>query len=230
MASRSELGSEIVAAFRGNKNYQVLALMTLGIFEAARRNEVCLDSAFRQSRKDQKKLNDQLCLVLGVKQESVTGGKRKIAYTDVAALFVHNDTARTNFAHALKKCTKTAVGLLDLKAEIRLEPKAGKLVAAGPGIRGEFGLREITLDEKPREGLTQRPSYTALAAIAERNRGIVPKRGSMTRGRRAITSSDTQFESLCRELLHRLNAIGRLSTRQSHALEAVSLAIEHRAK
>lgn len=231
MASKSpkrNVGPEILAAFKSNaKSYRVLALMTLEIINAVRTDGIELDAAFEGNRIGQKALNDRLKLVLGVKEEKKSSGRSKIVYTNSAAqLFEHNGTARTNFAHMLKKCARAAAAVIDMNAQATINEVTGTLDISGSGVETEFGMSAVTLNEKLTEGSTQKPSYAALAAIAERNRGVVPERGSNTRGAGAVKSSDKRFETQCKGFIAFITEVyGTPTRRQVDALKAVRSAI-----
>ncbi|MEX2034483.1 MAG: hypothetical protein WEA28_04745 [Xanthobacteraceae bacterium] len=225
---KREIGDEILDAFKSNsKSYRMLGLITREIIDAVRTDGIQLNAAFEGNRTSQKALNDRLSIILGVKCEKRLNGKLKMVYTNSAAqFFEHNGTARTNFAHMLKKCARAAAAVIDMNAEATKTEVSGALIISGPGVETEFGRKTVTLNEKLIEGMTQKPSYAALAAIALRNRGVVPERGSNTRGIGAIASDDTNLENQCRALVILIREISGVPTRrQNDALKAVRLAI-----
>jgi hypothetical protein len=218
--------SAILKSFNA-KGYQTLGRITLAILEAVRVDDrIELEAAFAEEKTHQQRLNDLLQIVLGIKEPKEIKGKLKILFTKEAEkFFADNPTARTNFLHKLKKCTQVAAGLIDMNATVKLAP-TGTLIVSGPAIAEVFGKDTVTLDEKMVVGLKQKPSYAAIAAIAQQERGIVPKRGSSTRGVGSVTSLDTEIENQCRLLIGTLKGIGDTPTsRQVSALRLVHKAI-----
>jgi hypothetical protein len=210
------------------KRYEALGRITQAIIEAVRANDsIDLEKAFDERKKGKKALNDQLRIALGVFQETEIDGKWRIVPTNAAAKFFGNHTKRTNFANMLKKCAQTAAGLIEMKAKVRIDEEKGTLVISGPAVTKEFGKETVTLDERMVQGLTQKPSYTAIVAIAKEKRGIVAARGSNTRGVGAVVSADSEFERLCRLLIEAIKVCrGKPNRRQKSALRAVFLEIK----
>jgi hypothetical protein len=143
----------------------------------------------------------------------------EFAPTEAWAEFLANPTGRTNFVTRLKLCTQAAACLLDMNAKVEMDGKKGTIVISGPAVVEAFGAEPIWLDEKE-------ASYTALAAIAADRRNVVAKRGSNTRGVRAVVSPDSELEHVCKVLIQCMKRCkGKPSKRQTSALGAVSLAI-----
>ncbi|WP_426611834.1 hypothetical protein [Bradyrhizobium sp. McL0616] len=210
------------------KKYEVLGRMTQAIIEATKIDgSIDLEKAFDESKTGKKALNDQLRVALGVFRETIVGRRRMVEPTEPAAQFFSNGTKRTNFAHILKKCAQCAAGLIEMKAEVKLDEKKGTLVISGPAVAKEFGKDTLTLDERMSQGLTQKPSYTAIVAIAKARRGVVTVRGSGTRGVGEVISADSEFELLCKHLIEAIRRCGaKPNRRQANALRVVSLEIK----
>lgn len=219
-------GLTIIKMLEGNaKRYEALGWMTLTIRKVAKANNaINLEKAFDGSKKDKNVLLDQLRVALGLFEEKWDG---KIGPTEATEEFFVNSTKRTNFANMLKKCAQAAAGLIDMKARVKMDDEKGTLVISGPAVIKEFGKSTVTLDERWAEGLTQKPSYTAITSIAKAKRRIVAVRGSNTRGAGAVISPESEFERLCATLIQEIRRRkGKLTKRQANALRAVSSAIE----
>jgi len=220
-------GQAIIKMVEGNgKRYEALAWITLVITRKAESDEaIDLEKAFDESKKGKNAFYDQLRVALGVFEEGERGGR--FVPTEASAEFFSNHTKRTNFASMLKKCAQAAAGLIDMNAEVVMDNRKGTLVISGSAVARQFGKSKVTLDERWQEGLTQKPSFTAIGAVAAEKRGKVAMRGSNTRGVRAVVSSDSDLEHHCRMLIQSLERCrGKPSRRQVSALRPVKLAIE----
>ena len=127
----------------------------------------------------------------------------------------------------LKKSSQAAACVIDIGASVQMDENIGTLVVSGREVAKAFGNHRVVLDERQISGLKRRPSFTALAAIAQERRGIVPRQGSSTRGVRAVESSDTKFEEFCREFVRLIKStVGVPTPRQSSALRVVRHVID----
>ena len=205
------------------KKHETLGRLTQAIIEATQANgSIDLGKAFDESKNGAKAFNDQLRVALGLFEETIVNGRRRVNATVTAAKFFENHTKRTNFAHILKKCAQCAAGLIDMKAKVRLDEKRGTLVISGPAVAKEFGKDTVTLDEKMSQGLTRKSSYTAIVAIAKAKRNIDTVRGSGRRGVGAVISAASEIEHMCEKLVEAIRDRGtKLSGRQASALRGV---------
>jgi len=223
MAKKSRGRRSVLMEFK-RKDYRPLGLITTVIVEAVRDGEdVNLENAF-EDIKAQRGLNNKLLELLGLKVRDQAS--KKLVYSPEADRAFQDKTARTNFAHQLKKCAQAAACILDLNAKIKYDEMSGILSISGNKISEKFGTNLVQLDERKQEGMKEIPSYAALAHLASESRGQIPNRGSNTRGVRSIRSPDTKFETACRDFLKVVDAIGGQPTpRQMNALRTVQLRV-----
>jgi hypothetical protein len=234
------------------KRYDLLSHLTVGIVKAAR-NEKSIDLtvAFMDGPEGAKAmghLNDQIGLALGFKEvQTINQGtpqeKKRVAWSkDVASIVLaspeekgtpagkRKETIRSNFGHALKKCIRTACGIIENKIDAKMDKKEGTLLLSGPAIKSQFGAPSVHLNEKQKvldeEGkvvreLTERPSFTAIAAKAAEAHGAVVKRGSNTRGKKIITNPTQALADIAKSFISIVNKIGTPNDKQIEVLKGV---------
>jgi hypothetical protein len=234
------------------KRYETLSQMVLGIVKAAKADTgINLAVAFADDKAAKQYLNDQACVALGIK-EVVTVGKddktvqRCTWAKGVASYFPargddkdaeetkRKATFRSNFIHTLAKCLKTAAGIVESDTKAEMDKKAGTLRLTGPAVKKQFGQPSVLLNEKQNieangkdVKLTERPSFTAIAAKAAEAHGKIVHRGTNTRGTVIESDPGKSVQSICKSLVQ---AIGKLEKEPDkatqEALEGVQTAIE----
>jgi hypothetical protein len=228
------------------KRYDLLGHLTAGILKAAKADSsIDLGVAFDKDPKKQGYLNDQLGLALGFKAvQTLNGGtkeeKHRVAWSKEVSEFVLStsdekgtdtakakNTLRSNFLHALKKCAQAAAGIIEQKMNAKMDDKAGTLQLSGPAVKAMFGQPTVHLNEKQTVGdvkLTEKPSFTAIAAKAAEKRGAVIKRGSNTRGRsQQLANPTAALEDMTKAYLSMVNklASGKLLDTQIKLMKQV---------
>lgn len=212
------------------KRYDLLGHLTAGILKAAKADSsIDLGVAFNKDPKAQGLLNDQLGLALGFKMvQTLNGGtkdaKERVAWSKEVSEFVLStadekgtdaqkikNTLRSNFLHALKKCAQAAAGIIDAKMNAKMDDKAGTLQLSGPAVKAMFGQPSVHLNEKQTVGdikLTEKPSFTAIAAKAAEKRGAVVNRKSNTRGRsQQLANPTAALEDMTKAYLSMVNKL-----------------------
>lgn len=200
------------------KRYDLLSQLTAGILKAAQADKnIDLTVAFAKDPKKQGALNDHLGLCLGFKEvQTINPGTpqeaQRIAWSKSVAPYVlstadekdtdiakRKSTVRSNFLHSLKKCVQAAQSLIDNKINAKMDKDAGTLLLSGPAVKTIFGAPTVHLNEKQTVGsgdkavkLTEKPSFTALAANAANKRGHTVSRTSNTRGRQKQMANPTE--------------------------------------
>lgn len=200
------------------KRYDLLSQLTAGILKAAQNDKsIDLTVAFNKDAKAQGYLNDQLGIALGFKEvQTINPGtdkeQKRVAWSKAVAPYVlstadekntdigkRKGTVRSNFLHALKKCCQATQALIDNKINAKMDKDAGTLQLSGPAVKQIFGAPTVHLNEKQTVGtgdkavkLTEKPSFTALAANAAEKRGSSVNRTSGTRGRSKVLSNPTE--------------------------------------
>ena len=200
------------------KRYDLLSQLTAGILKAAQNDKsIDLTVAFAKDAKGQGVLNDQLGIALGFKEvQTINPGtdkeQQRVAWSKAVAPYVlstaeekntdigkRKGTVRSNFLHALKKCCQATQALIDNKINAKMDKEAGTLQLSGPAVKQIFGAPTVHLNEKQTVGigdravkLTEKPSFTALAANAAEKRGQAVNRTSGTRGRSKVLSNPTE--------------------------------------
>jgi hypothetical protein len=227
------------------KRYQALARTTLAIVKAAKADDrIDLSAAFTKNKRRMQTLNDQIRVVLGISQARESDGKVVLkgaaakyfptgAEDSSSEEFKRKETFRGNFATMLKRAAQAAAGIITMDAKVAFDKsKGGTLALAGPAVAKHFGTERIVLDEAKREGQREKPSYTAVAAIAANELGVVMPRGSNTRGIRASDmTGDKEVESAAKLFIEAIDRMGAHATvRQKRAIDAVKAAIEKLAK
>jgi hypothetical protein len=230
-----------------SKRYDLLAQTTLAIVKAAKAdNTIDLVAALSGDPKLMGKLNDQLGLALGFREVIQTGEKKRIAYSKAVSKYFpspkddknsietkRKSTLRSNFLHMLKKCAQTACAIVEKDIHAKMDKDSGTLLISGPTVEKTFGAKEVLLNEKQvvqtgntSTQLKEKPSFTALAAVAAEAHGAVVKRGSNTRGTKVVTDPDQVIEQLAASLVAAVNNIkDKPSERQRAALKSVQSAI-----
>lgn len=228
------------------KRYDLLSQLTQGILKAARADtSIDLAVAFSKDPKQQGYLNDQLGIALGFKEvqtlnpgtdkeakrvawsKSVAGYILSTAEEKATDLGKRKATIRSNFLHALKKCCMAAQSLIDNKIDVKMDKEAGTLRLSGPAVKQIFGAPTVHLNEKQTVGdvkLTEKPSFTALAANAATKRGNVVNRVSGTRGRSKVLANPTSaLEDIAKSFLSIVNTMAdKLNDKQRAVLVRVN--------
>lgn len=214
------------------KRYDLLSQLTLGIIKAATvDHSIDLTVAFGKDAKQQAYLNDQLGIALGFREvQTLNPGtkeeKKRVAWSKEVAPYVlstsdekntdigkRKSTVRSNFIHALKKCCMAAQGIIDNKIKAKHDKDEGTLQLSGPAVKTIFGAPTVHLNEKQTVGtgdkavkLTEKPSFTALAAKAGEKRGAPINRVSGTRGKaKALTNPTEALRDMAKSFLSIVN-------------------------
>jgi len=200
----TEKGKAMLAA-AATKRYDLQSKLTMAIVKAAsNESSIDLSHAFSDDKKAQGLLNNQLGIALGYREvATLPNGKATVQYVkDVYPYFPapgedrdtveykKKQTTRSGFLHRLKQCCMVANGIIadDTKAEI--DKASGVLRLTGPAVKKQFGTSSVLLNEKQtvkdskgtETKLTEKPSFTAIAARAAEAHGKVINRVSNTRG------------------------------------------------
>lgn len=231
------------------KRYDLLANTTMAIVKAYEADEsISSSAAFSPDKKTVQKLNDQLCIALGVREYQDIKGKQKLVYSKAVSRYfptakdpkgaeatVRKATLRSNFVHMLKKCAQAATAIVEKDMEASVDKETGTLLISGPTVEKAFGVKEVLLNEKqnikvdgqekPLE-LKQRPSFTALGNIAAVEHGAVIKGGSSDRTKKAIVDPDLAMESLADTVVKAVSRLSKLTDKQRTALESMQSAID----
>lgn len=232
------------------KRYDLLGKLTAGIIKAAKADSsIDLSTAFVKDPKAQGRLNDQLGIALGFREvQTINPGTDKeaqrVAWSKEVAAYVlttsaekdtpegkRKSTVRSNFMHALKKCCQAALGIMDSKIDAKMDDKAGTLRLSGPAVKTVFGAPVVHLDEKQTVGdkkLSQKPSFTAMAALAGEKRGVEVNRKSNTRGRSKVLANPTEaLRDVAKSFKSMIGALGgKVSDAQREILEEVRTVLD----
>jgi len=203
--SDMEKGKQMLAA-AATKRYDLQSRLTLVIVKAAvNETSINLSHAFSDDKKAQGLLNNQLGVALGYREIAMLpNGKATVQYVkDVYPYFPapgedrdtveykKKQTTRTSFLHRLKQCCMVANGIIADKTKAEIDKESGVLRLTGPAVKKQFGASSVLLNEKQtvKDGksktetkLTEKPSFTAIAARAAEAHGKVINRVSNTRG------------------------------------------------
>lgn len=227
------------------KRYDLLSQLTLGILKAAQAdNSIDLTVAFGSEPKKQAYLNDQLGIALGFREvQTLNPGskdeKQRVAWSKEVAGFIlaspdekgtekgnRKNTVRSNFLHAVKKCAMAAQSLIDNKIKAKMDKDEGTLQLSGPAVKTIFGAPTVHLNEKDKVGdvkLTEKPSFTALAANAAEKRGKAVSRVSGTRGQgKALTNPTEALRDMAKSFVSIVNNLkDKLTEEQTKIIKGV---------
>ena len=239
------------------KRYDVIASVTQAIVKGATVDEaVDLSACFGSDKKKSEMLNDQVFIMLGIK-EKVTVGKGEAAketlnYTKAAAKFfpAKNDSkddpatkrkaqVKNNFIQIVKRAAQAAEGILQSDATVKMDAKEGTLRISGPAIQKAFGANEVLLNEKQTvkggkaDGsgdliLKQKPSFTAIAAMGAQAHGAQVKTGTNTRGQKVITDPTAALTSVAASVVTLCEKIdvAKMTEGQRKALVSIKSAVD----
>lgn len=223
-------GRELIAGAQ-NKQYNSLSQLTQAIVKAAKADtSIDLSIASVQDAKRQAYLNDQIGLALGYREVLTVGQgtqqKQRVGYAASVVSFFpmpaedkttdaykRKTTLRSNFLHMLKKCQLAADSIIQRDIDVKMDKASGTLLLSGPAIKKQFGAASVVLNEKQTvqdaKGedfkLTERPSFTALAAKAKESHGGTLHRGSNTRGTGTqLSNPSAALDSLCKSMIEML--------------------------
>jgi len=143
-------------------------------------------------------------------------------------------TLRSNFIHMVKKCAMTAAGIIEKDMTAAMDKESGTLRLSGPAVKKQFGAGSVLLNEKQTVGegdkaikLTEKPSFTAIAAKAAESHGKIVHRASNTRGRQLNVSPEDAVSGLCKSLIAAIERIGgKITDTVKTSLESVVSAID----
>lgn len=245
-------GRELIAGAQA-KQYTLLSTLTQGILKAAKADKnIVLGIASGTDPKKQSFLNDQIGIALGFKEVVTVGSgdkqKQRVAYASTVTKFFpmpsddknspeykRKATTRSNFLHMLKKCQQAAEGILMANMDAKMDKVSGTLLLSGPGVKKQFGVESVLLNEKQtvtdKKGvetkLTEKPSFTALAAKAKEAHGAPIHRGSNTRGAGAQLSNPSEaLSALCKSVTDMLARVKEPKKAQIEAVKSLDSAIE----
>jgi len=240
----------IIDAVR-SKRFDLLAMTTQAIVKAAKADDtVNLAAAFKDDKKGQALLNDQLGLALGFREVTTVGegdkAKQKIGYAKSVLKFfpgpkddkkapatVQKATTRSNFLHMLKKCAQAAHGIVVNDLTVTKDKASGTLRLAGPSLKSTFGADSVLLDEKltVRNGesetkLKEKPSFTAIGRMGAAAEGAVLQTRKQSGVSGTAVDTDTAVQSVCNTLVSALAKITtKLAPKTVENLKAVQTAI-----
>lgn len=245
-------GRELLAGSEAKK-YNLLANLTQGIVKAAKADtSINLAIASGTDTKKQGYLNDQIGIALGFREVVTVGSgdkaKQRVQYAASVMQFFpmpnedkstteykRKTTMRSNFLHMVKKCQLAADGIIQNDISIKMDKESGTLLLEGPAIKKQFGAATVLLNEKQtvtdKKGvetkLTEKPSFTALAAKAKESHGGTISRHSNTRGLSAQMSNPGQaLNALCKSMCEMLARVKEPGTAQITSVKSVESAIE----
>jgi hypothetical protein len=237
------------------KRYDLLSKLTMGIFKAAKADKsIDLSTSFlgKEGAQQSAYLNDQLGIALGFKEvQTINVGTpqeaKRVAWAKGVAELVlstkeekdtpegkRKATIRSNFLHSLKKCAQVACSMLEDKVNGKYDEKAGTLLLSGPSIKAQFGQPSVLLNEKQTIGegdkkvkLTEKPSFTAIAAKAGEKHGKPVHRGTNTRGNsRALANPTAAMDDIAKSFISFVNKIDKPNEKQTAILQSVRDAID----
>lgn len=167
------------------KGYEMLSLLTQGIMHAAENDDnIDLAAYFKEDRAAINRTGEQLRIALGISEVTeLSDGVKKLTETSAASKMWSKmtKTQRTNFSTMVKKCAQSALGLIDMGADVEYDDKAHTLLIEGPKVAKAFGQGQVLLNEKQtivdgdkKVTLAMKPSFQKLADIAKVSRGITP--------------------------------------------------------
>lgn len=216
------------------KRYEVLSSLTLAISKAAKADtSIDLTATAKVGSDGQKAmnvLNAQLGLALGFREVIQVGKgdkvKDKIVWAKSVAQYFpmpgedkdlpevkRKDSFRGNFMTTLKKAAMTALGINERGIDAKMDKKEGTLMLSGPEVKKQFGQPSVLLNEvqsiakgDEKVKLTEKPSFTAIAARAGEAHGKPVHRGSNTRGAAAqsVANPGLAFEAICKSMTQAL--------------------------
>lgn len=237
------------------KRYDLLAQTTAAVVKAATADEsIDLTATFSGEKKQMETLNDQLMIALGLKEKKMIGDKEKLVYTKAAEKFFpkstdkpddpatkQKQTLRSNFVHMLKKCAQAAEAIISKEMNAQIDKATGTLKISGPAVLETFGAETVVLNEKVKHNmpnsadvvLKEKPSFTAVAAMAAQDHGAAAKvgrRGVAGAVGAAAVAADPEaaLESVCKSLVGIVGKIDakKVTERQKAALQSVLNAID----
>lgn len=236
----------------------VMANLTQAIVKAAKADQsIDLTATVASGDKAAKAmgtLNDQLGIALGFREVVTVGegdkAKQKIVWAKSVAQFFpvqgddkdapevkRKNTFRGNFVTLLKRCGMTALGIIERNIETSVDKKAGTLMLSGPEIKKQFGTPSVLLNEKQTvqnaKGddvkLTEKPSFTAIAAKAAVDHGKVINRTSNTRGsQQTLANPGLALDGICTSMVQALDRLKapNVTKAQIASVKKVESAIE----
>lgn len=237
-------------AARGKK-YEAMSLLTQGIVKAALAdNTINLAAAFSGERKQMESLMKQLGIALGFREVvTVKDGDKEVQRVVVAkavakyfpnanddtksAEYARKNTFRANFATSVKTAAQAAEGLILSKAKFEFDSKEGTLRLTGPKVKELFGQDSVLLNENASQHgddkkLSQKPSFTAIRALAGEAHDAPVHRGTNTRGTTIGASEakpvdpDTNLISLAHMLIQGIGKYeGPFSAKVREAMDQV---------
>lgn len=219
------------------KRYDLQSRLTLAIVKAAsNETSINLAHAFNDDKKAQTLLNNQLGLALGFREQIMHKGKPVIQFVkEVYSYFPapgedretveykKKQTTRTNFLHRLKQCCMAASAIISDKTKAEIDKDTGVLKLSGPAVKSQFGATSVLLNEKQTQPdakgkdqkLTEKPSFTAIAARAAEAHGKIVNRVSNTRGAGAGgfkgKTPDEVISAGCEAMIAALNKASNLA-------------------
>lgn len=266
-ANEEDAEAEALKQSSGKRKYESIAQMTLALVKAIKADDgIDAEAVFADDQKRITKLNEQLGIALGVR-EIVTVGKgaaatQKTQYSKAVAKYFPQpgeekdtpeykvkNTVRTNYVAMLKRCTRAALGIVEADMKAEYDKSANTLRISGPAVKTQFGQPSVLLNERQtvenpnKKGdaieLKEKPSFTAIADIAARERGKSLVRTSNTRGRtqpagtaatqagQSAANTEQALEMLCKSMVAAVEKLPKkLTAKQVAALESVQSAVE----
>lgn len=161
-------------------------------------------AAFSGDKARQNKLNDQIALMLGIKEVVTVPREDGQAHYDLrytkeaakyfpakgedknSAAYAKKRSLQTNLSTTLKKCVQSVAGIVDLGAQVK-PTTGGVLAIEGPRVKEHFGVERVELTggkQGEKQGaagaeveLKASPSFDELRRIAEAKHGK-PREGN----------------------------------------------------
>lgn len=255
--AKDEAKAQTILSEVSDKRYDALSNLTLAVIKAAKADpSVSLAAVFADDRKAISKLNDQLCIAIGLREQIEVNNVPRVVWNKAANKYfptakdkkpdkdgkmvmtpdgIRKATFRSNFLHMLKKCTGAALGIIekDIKADIT---ETGTLRLSGPAVQQRYGASSVVLDGKQKvisgdktTELKAKPSFENVKKIAEEARGVVSAPGGRpdSRAKTIDVTSDEAFTSLCRTMIAALEKLPtKLTKAQSTGVQNVFNAID----
>lgn len=246
-------GRELITGAQ-SKTYNLLAQLTQAIVKAAKADtSIKLSIASGTDAKAQGLLNDQIGIALGFREVITVGSgdktKQRVSYAKSVTQYFpmpnedkqsdaykRKTTMRSNFLHMIKKCQLTADTIIQQDIDVKMDKASGTLMLSGPAVKKQFGASSVVLNEKQNvtdskgneTKLTEKPSFTALAAKAKESHGAAPiPRTSNTRGAGTVLNNPGQaLNALCKSVIEMLARVKNPGPAQITSVKQVESAID----
>lgn len=245
-AAYKQLGAAIQTNNKAN-----MAMLTAAIVKAAINDPKNFDLgiSFSNDKGDKERLNDNICLAVGIKEIVQVGDGPKAPKTVQWAKSVGNffpmpgedrnapeirkkETFRSNFSHTMTTAVKAACTIVSEKMKVSQDANTGVLMISGPAVQRQFGAKTVALDGRKVVGegdekvtLKDTPSYAAVVAMSqEKHTGTPTVRASGTRT--STVSGDNAIIQMAKQMAASVQKLETISDKVREALYAMVEAVE----